>query len=56
MASGAVGPGPFGDCVDQGVFLIVCAAVGYICFKWGFNEGVIVTADTIADEEDKRAK
>lgn len=42
--------------MDQGVFLIVCAAVGFICFKWGFNEGVIVTADAVAAEEEKRAK
>lgn len=37
--------------MEQAVFLIVCAAIGYICFKWGFDEGVILTSNTLADQE-----
>jgi hypothetical protein len=37
--------------MEQATFLIVCAAVGWICYKWGFDEGVIMTSNELADQE-----
>lgn len=41
--------------MDQVVFLLVSAAIGYIAYKWGYDEGVIQTSEALTEVEEGEA-